>query len=275
MGRGREAEPAPEPEGKELRGADAAVWAEGLTYRYGTFVAVRGIDLAVRRGECFGLLGPNGAGKTTTIRMITCRVPPSDGVLVVAGLDVRRFPSEVKARLGVVNQQDNLDEAISVQENLEIYGQCFGLSVQEARRRAQELLALMGLEARGRARPRELSGGMKRRLVIARALINRPDIVVLDEPTTGLDPHARALVWDRLARLKSQRISLILTTHYMEEAARLCDRIAIMDQGRIIALGEPGELVERYAGPGGTLEDVFLALTGRGLLEGGEEAYGW
>src|SRR5690606_3881637 len=160
---------------------------------------VRGIDLAVRRGECFGLLGPNGAGKTTTIRMIPCRVPPSDGVLLVAGLDVRRFPLEVKARLGVVNQQDNLDEALSVQENLEIYGQFFRLPLHDARQRDGELLALMGLEARRRARPRELSGGMKRRLVIARALISRPHIVVLDEPTTGLDPHARALVWDRLA----------------------------------------------------------------------------
>lgn len=231
-----------------VNAAEAVVRARGLVRRYGSFTAVRGINFAIFRGECFGFLGPNGAGKTSTIRMITCRIPPSAGDLEVFGMDVRRYPAQIKARMGVVNQEDNLDQSLTVAENLEIYGQYFGLSLPEARRRAAELLAFMELEGKGRALPRELSGGMRRRLTIARALINRPELVVLDEPTTGLDPQARVLVWDRLAALKDQKVTLLLTTHYMEEAARLCDRLAIVDEGRIKAVGAPDELVLKFAG---------------------------
>lgn len=234
--------------GNGAKAGDTVVRARGLVRRYGAFAAVRGIDFSIVRGECFGFLGPNGAGKTSTIRMITCRIPPTAGELEVFGLDVRRHPARIKGRMGVVAQEDNLDQSLTVLENLEIYGQYFGLSRQEARRRAEQLLEFMELEAKARVLPRELSGGMRRRLTIARALINRPELVVLDEPTTGLDPQARVLVWDRLAALKDQQVTLLLTTHYMEEAARLCDRLAIMDEGQIKAVGAPDQLVLEHAG---------------------------
>lgn len=224
------------------------VRAEGLVRRYGDFEAVRGISFTIEPGECFGFLGPNGAGKTSTIRMITCRIPVTRGHLAVFGLDARRHPAEIKARMGVVGQENNLDEALSVRENLEIYGAYFGLSRAEAAARARRLLAFVGLVEHAHLQPRQLSGGLKRRLAIARALVNDPDLVVLDEPTTGLDPEARLLVWQRLGELRQRGVTLLLTTHYMEEAARLCDRVALMSEGKLQAVGRPAELVRRYAG---------------------------
>ncbi len=205
--------------------------ARGLVKRYGPVEAVAGIDFTIRPRECYGFLGPNGAGKTTTIRMVTCRIPRTAGELEVLGRDVDEAPAAIKAQMGVVSQENNLDESLTVLENLYVYGRYHGLSHQEALRRSHELLELMQLEGKARVRPMHLSGGMKRRLAIARALVNRPRLVVLDEPTTGLDPQARLLVWQRLAALKEAGVTLILTTHYMEEAARLCDRVAIVDQG--------------------------------------------
>lgn len=222
--------------------------ARGLVKRYGSFEAVRGIDFAIRPRECYGFLGPNGAGKSTTIRMVTCRIPRTAGELEVLGQDVDRAAAAIKAQMGVVSQENNLDESLTVWENLYVYGRYHGLDRQEAARRSDELLQLMQLEAKARVRPMHLSGGMKRRLAIARALVNRPRLVVLDEPTTGLDPQARLLVWQRLAALKEAGVTLILTTHYMEEAARLCDRVAIVDQGRVVAEDTPDGLVARHSG---------------------------
>lgn len=222
--------------------------ARGLVKRYGPVEAVAGIDFTIRPRECYGFLGPNGAGKTTTIRMVTCRIPRTAGELEVLGRDVDEAPAAIKAQMGVVSQENNLDESLTVLENLYVYGRYHGLSHQEALRRSQELLELMQLEGKARVRPMHLSGGMKRRLAIARALVNRPRLVVLDEPTTGLDPQARLLVWQRLAALKEAGVTLILTTHYMEEAARLCDRVAIVDQGRVVAEDAPDRLVARHSG---------------------------
>lgn len=222
--------------------------ARGLTKHFGPVQAVRGIDFAINARECYGFLGPNGAGKTTTIRMLTARIPRTAGELEVLGHDVDRAPAAIKAQMGVVAQENNLDEGLSVWQNLYVYGRYHGLARQDASRRGQELLHFMQLEAKRDARPNALSGGMKRRLAIARALVNRPRLVVLDEPTTGLDPQARLLVWQRLQALKQEGVTLILTTHYMEEAARLCDRVAIVDQGRIVAEDAPDRLVDRYSG---------------------------
>jgi lipooligosaccharide transport system ATP-binding protein len=302
------------------------VVARSLAKRYGTFEAVRGIDFQVALGECFGFLGPNGAGKTTTMKMISCSSPPSGGVLEVLGMPVTH-PRQIKRRLGVVPQENNLDEEVSVIENLVIFARYFDIPPRVSRPRAAELLAFVALEDKRDWNIRLLSGGMKRRLLVARALMNEPEVLVLDEPTTGLDPQARHLVWEKLRSLKHQGVTLLLTTHYMEEASQLCDRLVIMHEGRILVQGSPREVIAQQTSPfvievfgpdedaarslaslegladrmerladrwlfytadgdamlakvrgavsdpssvwlrGATLEDVFLSLTGRGLLE--------
>ena len=223
--------------------------AKGLTKRFDDFVAVDGVDFTVHRGEVFGFLGPNGAGKTTVMRMIACVSPLSDGELRVLGMDPRADGRAIRARLGVVPQEDNLDLELTVWDNLLIYGRYFGLPLAEIRPRAAELLRFIRLEDRRQSRVDPLSGGMKRRLTIARSLVNRPDLVLLDEPTTGLDPQARHLLWERLYRLKREGVTLVLTTHYMDEAEQLCDRLVIMDDGRIVAEGSPRRLIERFCTP--------------------------
>jgi lipooligosaccharide transport system ATP-binding protein len=301
------------------------VEATGLVKRYQGFTAVDGISFYVERNECFGLLGPNGAGKSTTIKMLSAVSPPTSGTLTVFGLDVWRHARAVKRRLGVVPQEDNLDPDLPVRQNLEVYARYYGLSKRQAASHIDEALALFQLEDRGNANTEELSGGMKRRLVIARALVHQPEVLVLDEPTTGLDPQARHLVWQKLRLLKARGVTLLLTTHYMDEAAQLCDRLVIMDHGIILTEGSPNELIAKHAGqevlelrmpaderapllaeltlPGldieeagdiayvfgggeapravsqrianpnvafvraGNLEDVFLRMTGRGLVE--------
>ncbi|HET7405574.1 MAG TPA: ABC transporter ATP-binding protein [Mycobacteriales bacterium] len=221
--------------------------ARGLTKRFGSFVAVDGIDFEVRPGEAFGFLGPNGAGKSSTMRMIGCVSSPSGGALEVLGMDVHTDGPRIRARLGVVPQEDNLDTELTVWDNLVIYGRYFGMPLADIRPRVEELLEFVQLSERSGDRVDPLSGGMKRRLTIARALVNSPELMLLDEPTTGLDPQARHLLWDRLYRLKMQGVTLVLTTHYMDEAEQLCDRLVIMDGGRIVAEGGPQELIRRYA----------------------------
>src|SRR5687767_6245436 len=228
---------------------DLTLVARGLAKSYGDFEAVKGVDFEVSGGECFGFLGPNGAGKTTTMKMIYGAVIPTGGELAVAGLDVYHHEREIKRRIGVVPQENNLDDELKVEENLLIYGRYYDLPSKLVLRRAEELLDFMQLSDKAEATVEQLSGGMKRRLLIARALLNDPEIVVLDEPTTGLDPQARHLVWDRLRALTAEGKTLLLTTHYMEEAARLCDRLVIMEGGIIIAEGAPAELVERHVSP--------------------------
>jgi lipooligosaccharide transport system ATP-binding protein len=304
----------------------SVVLARGLTKWFGEFEAVRGVDVEVRERECFGFLGPNGAGKTTTMRMISCTSPPTDGELSVLGLPSTRG-RDIRRRMGVVPQENNLDEEVSVVENLLIYARYFDIPRRVAAPAAEELLRFVALQDKRDWRIDRLSGGMKRRLLIARALINEPELLILDEPTTGLDPQARHLVWEKLRSLKRQGVTLVLTTHYMDEAAQLCDRLVIMHEGRILIEGPPRELVARETSPqvievfepdedaarglrdladlaerverladrwlfytadgdallakvrgvvpdpgsvwlrGATLEDVFLQLTGRGLLE--------
>ena len=221
--------------------------ARGLTKNFGTFTAVDAIDFDVAAGESFGFLGPNGAGKTSTMRMIGCVSPMTDGVLEVLGRDPRRDGPAIRAHIGVVPQQDTLDTELTVRENLVIYGRYFGLSRAECGRRADELLEFAQLSERANDQVEPLSGGMKRRLTIARALINEPDLLLLDEPTTGLDPQARHLLWDRLYRLKQRGVTLVLTTHYMDEAEQLCDRLVVMDKAKIVAEGSPRELIERFS----------------------------
>ena len=223
------------------------VHARGLVKSFGPIVAVDGIDFDVQQGEAFGFLGPNGAGKSSTMRMIGCVSPPSGGTLSILGLDPIRDGATIRARLGVVPQLDTLDFELTVRENVIIYGRYFGLSRKELRKRADELLEFVQLTERADDRVEPLSGGMKRRLTIARSLVNDPDVLLLDEPTTGLDPQARHLVWDRLFRLKRDGATLILTTHYMDEAEQLCDRLVVMDKGRIVAEGSPRELIDRYS----------------------------
>src|SRR5262245_11216317 len=228
--------------------ADAPlIEAKALTKRFGDYVAVDGVDFTVERGEVFGFLGPNGAGKTTTMRMIACVSPITDGELRVLGMSPTKDGPAIRGRLGVVPQDDNLDTELTVWDNLVIYGRYFGLPMAEIRERATELLHFARLDDRRTSRVDPLSGGMKRRLIIARALINRPDLVLLDEPTTGLDPQARHMLWERLYRLKREGVTLVLTTHYMDEAEQLCDRLVIMDDGRIVAEGSPRQLVARYS----------------------------
>jgi lipooligosaccharide transport system ATP-binding protein len=223
------------------------VHARGLTKRFGTFTAVDGIDVDVRRGEAFGFLGPNGAGKSSTMRMIGCVSPPSAGTLRVLGMDPAVHGPRIRARLGVVPQEDTLDMELSVRENLLVYSRYFGLSWAEAGERSERLLEFVQLADRAESRVELLSGGLKRRLTIARSLVNDPDLLLLDEPTTGLDPQARHVVWDRLFRLKQQGVTLVLTTHYMDEAEQLCDRLVVMDKGRIVAHGSPLELIRAYS----------------------------
>ena len=225
----------------------ALIRARGLTKRFGAFVAVDGIDFDVAPGESFGFLGPNGAGKTSTMRMIGSVSPVTEGVLTVLGMDPRIDGPLIRARLGVVPQQDTLDTELTVRENLTLYGRYFGLSRAECRRRADELLEFAQLTERANDEVEPLSGGMKRRLTIARALINEPELLLLDEPTTGLDPQARHLLWDRLYRLKQRGVTLVLTTHYMDEAEQLCDRLVVMDKAKIVAEGSPRQLIERYS----------------------------
>ena len=224
------------------------VSARNLVKRYGALTAVDGISFSVQGGECFGFLGPNGAGKTTTIRMITCVSPVTSGELTVDGKDVRREARRIKAALGVVPQENNLDPDLSVRQNLRVYGRYFDLPRRVVDERIDESLALFQLSDRAGDPIGALSSGMQRRLTVARGLINAPRILVLDEPTTGLDPQARHLVWQKLRYLRSQGVTMLLTTHYMEEAAHLCDRIVVLHQGKIIAEGTPAELVERFAG---------------------------
>jgi lipooligosaccharide transport system ATP-binding protein len=225
----------------------ALIHARGLTKRFGSLTAVDGIDFDVRKGEAFGFLGPNGAGKSSTMRMIGCVSPVTAGTLSVLDLDPARDGPRIRARLGVVPQLDTLDNELTVRENLIIYGRYFGLSRKELRVRADELLDFVQLSERANDQVEPLSGGMKRRLTIARSLVNEPDVLLLDEPTTGLDPQARHLLWDRLYRLKQRGVTLVLTTHYMDEAEQLCDRLVIMDQGRIAEEGSPWELIRRLS----------------------------
>ena len=305
----------------------SAVVARDLTKRYRVLEAVRSISFDVPERTCFGFLGPNGAGKTTTMRMISCALPPTSGTLDVLGMSVLTQPRRIKSRMGLVPQEDNLDEEITVLDNLLIHARYHGMKPADARPKALELLAFMELEDKKHHEIRELSGGMKRRLMIARGLLNAPDILILDEPTTGLDPQARHLVWERLRTLKRSGVTLILTTHYMDEAAQLCDELVIMHEGRVLVQGAPRDLVEQHTSRevvevfeppddlhadldalsavarsvekladrwlfytdegdlllekvralplpagcvwlrGSALEDVFLALTGRGLLD--------
>ena len=303
------------------------IQAIGLTKRFGDFTAVDGIDFTVETGESFGFLGPNGAGKTSTMRMIGGVSPITAGSLTVLGLDPERQGPQLRSRLGVVPQEDNLDQELTVFDNLMMYGRYFDLPRATIRERIDELLDFVQLSDKRKAKVDSLSGGMKRRLTIARGLINEPDLLILDEPTTGLDPQARHILWDRLYRLKQQGVTLIITTHYMDEAEQLCDRLVVMDKANIVAEGSPISLIDQYAprevvevrfGPGvldeiagriatlaprtevladrallytddadetvaaiasaglepetvlarrATLEDVFLRLTGRSLIE--------
>ncbi|MEU7679115.1 ATP-binding cassette domain-containing protein [Micromonospora taraxaci] len=223
------------------------IQARGLVKRFGDFTAVDGIDVEVRSGEAFGFLGPNGAGKSSTMRMVGCISPPSAGELRILDLDPVADGPAIRARLGVCPQLDNLDPELTVRENLTVYARYFGISRRAARERAAELLDFVQLTERADSKVEPLSGGMKRRLTIARALVNEPEIVLLDEPTTGLDPQARHLVWERLFRLKQQGVTLVLTTHYMDEAEQLCDRLVVMDGGRIVAEGSPRALIEQHS----------------------------
>jgi lipooligosaccharide transport system ATP-binding protein len=245
---------------------EPAILGRELRKSYDGRVAVDGIDFSVDAGTCFGFLGPNGAGKTTTMKMIYGLASVGGGELRVLGLDVASQRREVKAHLGVVPQETNLDGEFTVLDNLLVQAAYFGIPRREAEPRARELLEFTQLAERAEDRIEVLSGGMKRRLLVARALINEPDIVVLDEPTTGLDPQARLAVWRALEELQGRGTTLLLTTHYMEEAARLCDRLVIMDLGRIVAEGEPVELIREHEAE--NLEEVFLDLTGRHLREG-------
>jgi lipooligosaccharide transport system ATP-binding protein len=221
--------------------------ARGLRKSFGGFEAVKGIDVEVRRGESFGFLGPNGAGKSSTMRMIAAVSPPSGGELRVLGLDPAEDGSRIRSRLGVCPQEDTLDTELTVRENLLIYGRYFGIGRREVAGRADELLSFFQLGEKRDAKVDNLSGGMKRRLTIARSLINDPDLLLLDEPTTGLDPQARHTLWDRLFRLKQQGVTLVLTTHYMDEAEQLCDRLVVMDGGLIAAEGSPLELIRQHS----------------------------
>lgn len=231
----------------KTQNAKTMIVAKGLRKVYGDFVAVDGIDFEVKQGEAFGLLGPNGAGKSTTMRMIASTSMRSGGELEILGKDPNKKGPEIRAHLGVVPQQDNLDRELKVWENLYIYGRYFGLSRKFMKDKIEELIEFAQLGEKRNAKTEELSGGMKRRLTIARALVNEPDILMLDEPTTGLDPQARHVLWDRLFRLKEQGVTLVITTHYMDEAEQLCDRLVVMDKGRIMAEGSPADLIKQFS----------------------------
>jgi lipooligosaccharide transport system ATP-binding protein len=229
-----------------VAGGGPLIEARGLTKRFGDFTAVDEIDFAVERGETFGFLGPNGAGKTSTMRMISAVSPVTAGTLRVLGHDPGEDGAEIKARMGVVPQQDTLDFELTVYENILVYGRYFGIPKDVIKSRAEELLDFVQLNERRESKVEPLSGGMKRRLTIARALVNDPELLLLDEPTTGLDPQARHVLWDRLYRLKQQGVTQVLTTHYMDEAEQLCDRLVVMDQAKIVAEGSPRELIAQY-----------------------------
>jgi lipooligosaccharide transport system ATP-binding protein len=246
--------------------------ARNLVKRFGDFTAVDGIDVEVRAGESFGFLGPNGAGKSSTMRMIGCVSPVTGGELRIFGLDPARDGKQIRSRVGVVPQMDQLDEELTVQDNLVLYGRYFDLPRAECRRRAAELLEFVQLSDRARSKIEPLSGGMKRRVTIARSLINDPELLLLDEPTTGLDPQARHILWDRLYRLKQRGVTLVLTTHYMDEAEQLCDRLVVMDGGKIVAEGSPRELIQLHSTrevlelryPAGANEKRMADVTGIG-----------
>jgi lipooligosaccharide transport system ATP-binding protein len=229
--------------------AGFAISAKALSKSFGGLVAVDGIDLEIPEGVCFGLLGPNGAGKTTTIRMIQGQAPVGGGTLTVLGLDAAKDSRRLKARLGIVPQENNLDPDFTVHRNLTVYARYFGIPKAEASKRADELLAYMQLEEKRDSGVLELSGGMKRRLVVARALINEPDLLVLDEPTTGLDPQARHTIWDKVRQLRSRGKTVLLTTHYMDEAEMLCDELAVLDHGKVLERGRPKDLIAKHTGP--------------------------
>ncbi|MBF0135783.1 MAG: ATP-binding cassette domain-containing protein [Magnetococcus sp. DMHC-1] len=250
------------------------VTVQDLVKHYDGMPVVDRIAFQVRAGECFGILGPNGAGKTTTLRMLIGLTPLDGGRLEVFGLPMHPEQRAVSRRLGVVSQENNLDDDLSVEENFLVYGRYFGLDEDTIRSRLDDLLEFARLRDRRRQAVNTLSGGMKRRLVLARSLVAKPELVILDEPTTGLDPQARHFIWQRLRSLKESGVTLLLTTHYMEEAAQLCDRLLIMDRGRILDLGTPTELIARHIGSKagsdgkpGDLEDVYLKLTNRELRE--------
>ena len=238
---------APAADPTSRAGSEVLIRARGLRKSFGDFTAVDGIDVDVHRGEAFGFLGPNGAGKSSTMRMIGCVSPLSGGELSIMGLDPRLDGSRIRARLGVVPQRDTLDEELTVRENLLVYARYFGISRRVAAAKADELLDFAQLTDRADSKVEPLSGGMKRRLTIARSLVNDPEILLLDEPTTGLDPQARHVLWDRLFRLKRQGVTLVLTTHYMDEAEQLCDRLVVMDGGRIAAEGTPRDLIRQWS----------------------------
>ena len=240
------------------------VTAERLTKDYRELRAVNNIGFNITKGECFGFLGPNGAGKTTVMSIIYCFVPPTSGEVRVFGMDVGTAGSLIKSKIGVMPQDDNLDPDLSVFENLIVYARYFDIRTKDSTPLAWDLLDFVELKEKADVNIRDLSGGMKRRLLLARALINKPELLVLDEPTVGLDPHSRHSVWEKLAYLKSRDTTLILTTHYMEEAEKICDRVAIMDSGRIKAIETPSILMATH---GGTLEEVYLKLTGKSLAD--------
>jgi lipooligosaccharide transport system ATP-binding protein len=227
--------------------SQSLIHARGLTKKFGDFTAVNGIDFDVVKGESFGLLGPNGAGKSTAMRMIGATSQRTSGDLTILGKDPEKFGPQIRAHLGVVPQQDNLDTQLSVTENLYIYGRYFGLNRKFLKGKIEELLAFAQLEEKRNSKVESLSGGMKRRLTIARALVSEPEILMLDEPTTGLDPQARHILWDRLFRLKEDGVTLLITTHFMDEAEQLCDRLVVMDKGSIMAEGSPAQLIKDYS----------------------------
>ncbi|HYA87965.1 MAG TPA: ABC transporter ATP-binding protein [Nitrospirota bacterium] len=238
--------------------------AQKLVKDYDGLRAVDGIDFTIRQGECFGFLGPNGAGKTTVMRIISCFLPPTGGLVTVFGMDVTKGANEIKARIGVMPQDNNLDPDLSVIENLIVYARYFDIRKKDSLRLGRALLEFVELQDKAGVKIEELSGGMKHRLLLARSLVNDPEILVLDEPTTGLDPHSRHAVWAKLNHLKKKNTTLLLTTHYMEEAEKLCDRVAIMDSGKIVTIDSPANLMATH---GGNLEDVYLKLTGRSLAD--------
>ncbi len=240
----------------------AIVTARGLTKYYDGLKAVDSVDFEIEKGECFGFLGPNGAGKTTVMKIIYCFMPPTSGDVKVFGLPVTEKPSEIKACIGVMPQEVNLDPDLTVLENLIVYARYFDIPKKTSLPIAWELLDFAELREKASARIENLSGGMKHRLLLARSLVNNPALLILDEPTTGLDPHSRHAVWEKLENLKAKGTTLLLTTHYMEEAEKLCDRVAIMDSGKIVTIDSPEHLMKAH---GGNLEDVYLKLTGRHL----------
>ena len=238
---------APHPNAPDGGALQALVHARGLVKRFGDFVAVDGIDIDIGRGESYGFLGPNGAGKTSTMRMIACMSPVSDGTLRVLGMDPATDGPRIRSRIGLVPQEDSLDLELTVLDNLMVYGRYFDLPRRLIRERAERLLEFTQLTDRAHDKVDPLSGGMKRRLTIARSLVSDPELLILDEPTTGLDPQARHLLWDRLYRLKQQGVTLVITSHYMDEAEQLCDRLAVMDRGRFAAEGSPRALIDRFS----------------------------